>query len=48
MVLGWKGGENPVIKGILDKIASLESKVKRNTSGLNLKTFIKPVLAKIF
>jgi len=28
MVLGWKDGENPVIKGILDKIASLESKVK--------------------
>jgi hypothetical protein len=28
MVLGWKGGENPVIKGILDKIASLESRVK--------------------
>jgi cell shape-determining protein MreC len=28
MNLGWKGGENPVIKGILDKIASLESKVK--------------------
>ena len=28
MVLVWKGGENPVIKGILDEIASLESKVK--------------------
>ena len=28
MVLGWKGGENPVIKDILDKITSLESKVK--------------------
>jgi hypothetical protein len=28
MVLGWKGGKNPVIKVILDKITLLESKVK--------------------
>jgi hypothetical protein len=28
MVLGWKGGDNSVIKGILDKIATLENKVK--------------------
>ena len=28
MVLGWKDGENSVTKGILDKIASLKSKVK--------------------
>jgi cell division protein FtsB len=28
MVLGWKAGENPVINGILDKKASLESTVK--------------------
>ena len=28
MVLGWLNGENTVIKGILDKIAALELKVK--------------------
>jgi hypothetical protein len=28
MVLGWTNGENTVIKGILDRIAKLESKVK--------------------
>ena len=28
MVLGWKDGENSVIKGILEKIASFELKVK--------------------
>jgi hypothetical protein len=28
MVLGWSNGENIVIKGILDRIAKLESKVK--------------------
>ena len=28
MVLGWTNGENSVIKGILDKIATLENKVK--------------------
>jgi hypothetical protein len=28
MVLGWTNGENSVIKGILDKIAALENKVK--------------------
>ena len=28
MVFGWKDGENSVIKGILDKLASLELKLK--------------------
>ena len=28
MVLGWKDGDNTVIRGILAKITSLESKVK--------------------
>ncbi len=28
MVLGWTNGDNSVIKGILDKIATLENKVK--------------------
>ncbi len=28
MVLGWLNGDNSVIKGILDKIATLENKVK--------------------
>jgi hypothetical protein len=28
MVLGWKDGENKVIKEILNRIATLESKVK--------------------
>jgi len=29
MVLGWLNGDNSVIKGILDKIAALENKIKR-------------------
>jgi len=28
MVLGWLNGDNSVIKGILDKIATLENKIK--------------------